>query len=116
MVYDQRCKRVVLFGGRREEMLSNETWEYDSVDWRKIQTPVAPPPRASFSMAYDSVRGKTVLFGGELDRGKPIRTVSNETWEYDGSTWVLMTPSQQPVGRRGHAMAYDADRNWRARV
>jgi hypothetical protein len=55
-------------------------------------------------MVYDSQRGVTVLFGGndgEVDLG--------DTWEWDGSNWILITDSG-PAPRRLHDMAYDRTR------
>jgi hypothetical protein len=55
-------------------------------------------------MAFDSARGVTVLFGGDLGA-----FYSNETWEWDGTTWTRRTTSAVP-GRTLHSMAYDASR------
>ena len=56
-------------------------------------------------MAYDSQRGRVVLFGGYGDSGGLA-----DTWEWDGSTWVERTPATSPPARSGHAMAYDSQR------
>jgi len=57
-------------------------------------------------MAFDSLRGKVVLFGG--------RTFGNtwygDTWEWDGSTWTQVATTG-PQARSGHAMAYDSLRH-----
>jgi hypothetical protein len=53
-------------------------------------------------MVYDSVRGKVVMFGG-LGSG-----YLNDTWEYDGVNWTLVTTASSPSARRTHAMAYDS--------
>jgi hypothetical protein len=52
-------------------------------------------------MAYDSQRGRTVLFGGY--------NTSNlgDTWEWTGSDWTLMSTSGLSA-RNSHAMAYDS--------
>lgn len=57
-------------------------------------------------MAYDPVRRRTVLFGGQT------HSVLDDVWEFDGSTWVERTfPSgQRPSARRGAAMTWDASR------
>jgi hypothetical protein len=51
-------------------------------------------------MAYDSVRQKTVLFGGW----------NNETWEWDGTNWTQRTPTNSPSSRYDHTMVYDSVR------
>ena len=52
-------------------------------------------------MAFDSLRRRTVLFGG------PVGAV-NETWEWDGVNWARANTSRVPPSRYGHAMAYDS--------
>lgn len=62
--------------------------------------------RSDHALAYDGARGRTVLFGGY--RGSSL---SSETWEWNGTSWELRTPSVSPVPVRfGHAMAYDSAR------
>ena len=56
-------------------------------------------------MAYDSARGRVVMFGGYDESG-----FFADTWEWDGSTWVLQTPATSPPARAYHAMAYDSAR------
>lgn len=59
--------------------------------------------RAEHALAYDEARGVTVMFGGAI--GSP----SAETWEWDGTTWLLRSISG-PAPRSGHALAYDSRR------
>ena len=54
-------------------------------------------------MAYDSARGRVVLFGG--DDGN----YDDETWEWDGSVWTQRIIAG-PSPRYFHAMAYDSGR------
>jgi hypothetical protein len=70
-------------------------------DW--IQAPVLQP-RFEHAMAYDFARGRTVLFGGYSDQ--PL----TDTWEWDGTDWLLRQRSSGPPARRLHAMAYDSVR------
>ncbi len=67
------------------------------------RTTVGPSPRSLHAMAYDSVRGVTVLFGGEDGSS------NGETWEWDGTSWTLRS-SSGPSPRYDHAMAYDSVR------
>jgi hypothetical protein len=58
-------------------------------------------------MAYDSDRGVTVFFGGEIGK-TGIETYFNDTWEYDGSHWRQITiVGDIPPARSLHSMAYD---------
>ena len=54
-------------------------------------------------MAFDSARGKTVLFGGQDSSD----TFLDETWEWDGTRWTHQTPPSGPSARAGHAMVFD---------
>jgi len=56
------------------------------------------------AMAYDSARGRTVLFGGW--NGAEF----GDTWEWDGTTWQQLSPASPPAARDGAAMAYDSER------
>jgi hypothetical protein len=51
-------------------------------------------------MAYDGVRNMALLFGGSAG--------GNETWEWDGVSWIKRDPATKPTGRTSHAMAYDS--------
>jgi hypothetical protein len=64
-----------------------------------------PPSRNSASMAYDSGRGRTVLYGGQNSNG-PL----GDTWEWDGANWTQMADAGPPA-RFGAATAFDAARN-----
>ncbi|PZS00744.1 MAG: hypothetical protein DLM69_06030 [Candidatus Chloroheliales bacterium] len=108
IAYDIARARVVFFGGAdaNSGVALNETWEYDGNNWVKMHLTTTPPPRSSYSMAYDSRRKVTVLFGGSpRDGGDPL----NDTWEYNGISWVQKQTSSVP-GRTLASMAYDADR------
>src|SRR5262245_11281982 len=66
MAYDSARHRLVLFGGysaRLGESRLGDTWEWDGDIWRRVST-TGPSPRAGHAMAYDSARGRVVLFGG----------------------------------------------------
>ena len=72
--------------------------------WTQNQD-AGPGPRGYQAMAYDSSRGRTVLFGGLGASG-----VLADTWEWDGGNWTQMADSGPPA-RSSHAMAYDVQRN-----
>ena len=69
--------------------------------WTQKQD-AGPGARGYAAMAYDSNRGRTVLFGGSGSLA--------DTWEWDGENWTQMADSGPP-GRFQAAMAYDAQRN-----
>jgi hypothetical protein len=108
MVYDTRRQRVVLYGGGAYgDDPTSETWEFDGSRWEQRGTGNASPgPRGGFGMAYDSARGRTVVYGGY---GARDRTATGETWEWDGIRWYrLDIPG--PTAKAFIRMAYDARR------
>ncbi len=57
-------------------------------------------------MAYDSARGRVVLFGGLSGS-----TRLGDIWEWDGESWTEQNPdAPTPSARHSHAMAYDSAR------
>ena len=67
----------------------------------------SPPARSSHAMAYDSARGRVVLFGGI---GGLARNCG-DTWEWDGDgVGASGLAGARPRARGDHAMAYDSAR------
>jgi hypothetical protein len=62
--------------------------------------------RLGHGLAFDARRGRVVLFGGVLSPGGP----SDETWEWDGTSWTRIDYEQRPSARYGVGMAYDSAR------
>ncbi len=69
-----------------------------------------PAARMRHAMAYDSVRGVTVLFGGVGSGGTVSEVYRNDTWEYDGEVWTRRLTTRAPNGRTDFGMAFDRDR------
>ena len=90
MSYDTARGLTVLFGGTSGTSLNNETWEWDGTDWTQtaLSSGATPSIRYAHAMAYDSVYGVTLLFGGNV-HGRGIAESStaadNETWDYGRS-------------------------------
>ncbi|MHC5108717.1 MAG: Kelch repeat-containing protein [Planctomycetota bacterium] len=108
MVYDSRRKVIVLFGGADAALnMTNETWEYSFAlnTWNQRLPTSSPTARTSFGMAFDALRGVTVLQGGVTSNGG-----SDETWEYDGANWTLVAANPNPGPRNEHKMVYDSTR------
>jgi hypothetical protein len=59
-------------------------------------------------MVYDSGRQRIVLFGGHGSDLGP--RMLDDTWEWDGVSWLQRTPLHAPAARYDFAMAYDAAR------
>jgi hypothetical protein len=106
MAYDTMRGRSVLFGGSGPEPVG-DTWEWDGHRWFPVVGAGFPPPaRSGASMAFDAARGVVVMFGGVGLGGD----VLEDTWEWDGATWVEVTSAISPPPRERAAMAYDPER------
>ena len=73
-----------------------------SPNWVQVQTKNSPPARWRHATAHDSIRDRTIVFGG---CGVTISYL-NDTWEYDGNNWVEIKPATKPTARRLSAMVY----------
>ncbi len=120
MVYDSARHVHVLFGGGvfnpnvGYETPVTETWEYDAIGrtWA-LRTTNGPTARWDYDLAYDPIRQRTVLFGGELINAPTLADgYANDTWVWDGAAgiWQQVNPPTRPSGRYGHAMTFDSTR------
>ncbi len=106
IAYDSDRDRVVIFGGYDDGPLGDTLERIingRSTTW-KLAAAVGPSPRTNVAMAYDPVRKRIVLFGGQAD------SVLDDTWEFDGSTWKQQDLPIRPPARHEHAMVFDATR------
>lgn len=95
MVYDADRKVCVLYGVKSG---ASQTWEWNGTSW--TQKTLTSAPSGGASMAYDSLRKRTVLFNG-----------AGQTWEYAGTNWVRVNTKTNPPGRGCAAgMVYDSAR------
>lgn len=104
--------RTIMFGGADDGGFYNDTWEFvggsntsDAGNWRRIAPTLAPPPRGGHAVAFDSRRGRLVMFGGSDDV-----TLFDDTWEFDGVAWTKISTTTRPPARLAHALAYDSAR------
>jgi hypothetical protein len=80
--------------------------------WTTKPASVHPPvPGGEVAIAYDSVRGRLVVFGGRfLDSAGYLPVISSETWTWDGSTWqqhggsLQALPAPSVTGKPGIAL------------
>ncbi|MFT4513115.1 MAG: hypothetical protein ACI91B_001817 [Planctomycetota bacterium] len=108
MAYDSSRDVTVLFGGRDNVGANNETWEFNGITWSQVPTLNAPAPREEMGMVFDASRNRTIVFGG-CDEG--TSSIYGDTWEYDGSDWVEVTPATSPTPRFRGMMEYDTNRS-----
>jgi hypothetical protein len=111
MAYDSNRGRTVLFGGFVGPIAPgsgssfNDTWEWDGENWSQMADS-GPGSRYWHSMAFDSHRSQTVLFGGWPS---PLGAALADTWAWDGENWTQLADSGPPL-RILHGLAYDSAR------
>src|SRR5215471_2649397 len=69
-----------------------------------------PGMRASHALAFDMLRGRTVLFGGAGSTSNGLVTAFADTWEWDGTMWARRASANTPPSRSAFALAYDLAR------
>ena len=83
-----------------------------TTNWRQQFPQTSPPAREGHAMVYDSAQAQIVIFGGDSYNLAPYPPYPyvrlNDTWVWDGSSWVQKLPQTSPPARGGHAMAYDS--------
>ncbi len=111
LAFDAARGEVVLFGGDETDSLDlqgpylNDTWVWNGANWEFRSPMDSPTPRFRHAMAYDALRQRIVLFGGN-DTDGPL----DDTWEWDGTNWTQVALMYHPDNRRGHGMTYDSRR------
>ncbi|MBL8799478.1 MAG: hypothetical protein JNM56_36690, partial [Planctomycetia bacterium] len=96
IVYDEKSKLFVLFGGDHLDYLMNDTWTFDPAKkkWEQRQPKTAPPPRANHVLKITD--GKITLSGGYTYTsstdyvGAQYREIDDGEWTYDiaANTWT----------------------------
>src|SRR5262249_34417651 len=84
-----------------------DTWTWNGSAWTQKTPPAQPSARPSAAFAFDAARGRCVLFSG-----MPFLSaaMSNDTWEWDGTSWIALAPAHAPSARFGCVFAWDAAR------
>ena len=106
--YDANRGVVVVFGGRSDWGVEEDTWEWDGVTWRQPNTTSQPSLRQNHAMAYDPVRGETVMFGGRSESLAPVYYA--DTWTWDGNAWTDVTQAGGPPARGEFSMVWHPGR------
>ncbi len=109
MTYDALRQRVVMAGSTNGSFVQDDFWEYDGHTWMPISggsTQVSgPSARASVVLAYGQVVGgsSAILFGGETQTSSTL----GDTWKWDGTSWLQLSPANSPPPTAASALAYD---------
>ena len=85
MAYDlMHNVECIMFGGRTDSGLNNETWRFSGGQWTKLSPTVSPSAREGHVLVAD-IDG-WLMIGGEDQNG-----VSTEAWRFDGTDWQQIT-------------------------
>jgi len=109
MVYDDRYKVVLLFGGSNDPSSSSgafgDTWSFDGSVWTELSA--SGPARFKHEMVYDPSTGITRIFGGTQTSGG-LRFNDEWYWDWDSTSWIQITQgSPVPPERSNAGMALD---------
>src|SRR6266404_1388172 len=78
LAFDEVRQALIAFSPNDFQHLLGWTWRWNGKTWDVLSTN-GPPRRGGAALAFDSIRGVIVLFGGAVAGG-----YSNDTWEWDG--------------------------------
>ncbi|MGB2694539.1 MAG: kelch repeat-containing protein [Dehalococcoidia bacterium] len=100
-------KRVYVFGGRNGDAGDlNDLWTFDlkAGTWTEVAAADGPSPRHGHNAAWDTDRGRMVIFGGQ--QGDAF---FNDTWAFEppGGAWSQLStgaPTPQPRYGAGAAL------------
>ncbi|KAA3657806.1 MAG: hypothetical protein DWQ04_27005 [Chloroflexi bacterium] len=113
IAYDSLRETAVMFGGGYDWQGAawydytslNDTWIWNGDDWEQKTSSTTPPGRFSHQMAYDPIRERIVMFGGQTNEHS-----LGDTWEWDGAEWHERHPVDSPPARCCHVMFFDTQR------
>lgn len=74
-------------------------------DWTQIRPSLHPRAREGAALVFDSLRGRSILFGGHF-----VDQFFDDTWAWDGTNWTQIE-TLGPNSRHSHGMAYDEARD-----
>ena len=97
---------VILFGGQGASGRLQDTWNWDGANWTALTPSTLPPSRSGHALSYDSLRRRTMLFGGLDASGAGL----DDTWLWNGADWAPANPPNRPAARSGHTLAFDSVR------
>ena len=105
MAYDPALGRMVLFGGKNNATVYDDTWEFLGGAWVNITGGLvtAPSPRYTAASSYDPAASQIVLFGGY---GSPPGFL-NDTWTFNASGWHTSVLFTNPGKRSDAQMTFD---------
>jgi len=108
MLFPDPNGRVDLFGGFDGHFYQLTMWQWAGSDWTQLFPATVPYARSAAAVATNPALSRArqvVLFGGLADVNP------NNTWTYDGTTWTLRSPVNQPLLVYAASAAFDPNIN-----
>jgi hypothetical protein len=102
------ARGVIVLTGLRNTTF--ETWEWNGTTWTQRLDVGSPTAVFGHALAFDTTREVLVMYGGRLENQVVL---PQQTWEYDGVTWIRRTVP--PPGDAGAQLTAAFDRT-RGRV
>jgi len=87
LVYDEKNKLFVLFGGDHEDFQVNDTWtlDLDKKAWKRMNPDRAPAPRAGHAACYLPKSGRVAVYEGYMSSG---------SGDYGAGPWQVLDPRE----------------------
>jgi len=106
MAFHEGTNKMVMYGGlsATPSQALADTWTYNGT-W--VATAATAPPRWGHRIVSDPSNNVLVTFGG---RSPTINSLSNETLEWNGSSWSPVVTANAPSPRFLYGMCYDSAR------
>ncbi len=116
MTFDTDKNMLLVFGGSTHPKnvgaakVGNELWGWKDSKWRILST-AGPTPREDAKFVYHKRNHRAYLYGGRTYDMRGNAVVSSEFWEWDGSSWTLLTAAAAPGKLLHMNLVYDELRN-----
>lgn len=109
MAYDPALGMVVVVGSNGERF---EALGFNGNKWVRLTASATPPTPSQAPLGpiltFDSKAGRLLLYFGEPDSTAVGETPINQTWMFNGYSWVDLHPPKSPPIRNGAALTYDS--------
>lgn len=110
MAYSEANGHIVMFGGSSgtcvgaDCVVFGDTWVFDNGAWAARSPAYVPPARTAAAMTYDPGIGGAVMFGG-YTADATTATFRNDTWAWNGTTWLKAAGIASPPSTNPSAIA-----------
>jgi hypothetical protein len=108
---DPQTGKVLLFGGRNADGISDRTWVYDvsTGSWSDPKPATHPPATNGHFLGFNSRTGD--LFLVSVPTGVPDATVTLHTYNVTNNIWKSLAPANPPSHRSMAGVAFNTRRN-----